>query len=192
MSTVKSKWHERASRIMPATLRAMKKMLALSVAVSTDVLEQRDPHGRYVYARGRHKYYGIGALVIFFALFSGYGMAHMLATMSNVSAQGAIVAGVLWAMFQWCLERQIIMSIAHEAAWYAKAYGFFWRALLAILSASTMIYPFFVECATRPCDALGGEGTIAVVGPTRGIRASGRTVAHEHENHDGGTPDAER
>ena len=142
---------------MPATMRAMKKMLALSAAVSADVLEQRDAHGHFVYARGRHKYYGIGALVIFFALFSGYGMAHMLATMSNVSAQGAIVGGVFWAAFQWCLERQIIMSIAHDAAWYAKAYGFFWRALLAILSASTMIYPFFVESNRAEIDVRVGE-----------------------------------
>ena len=103
MSKARLERHVRASRIMHAATHAMKKLLALSAAVSADVLEQRDAHGQYVYARGRHKYYGIGALVIFFALFSGYGMAHMLATMSNVSAQGAIVAGVLWAMFQWCL-----------------------------------------------------------------------------------------
>lgn len=153
--------HDSANRIMQATLLAIKKMLALSAAVSTDVLEQRDAHGRYVFARGRHKYFGLGALVIFFALFSGYGMAHMLATMSNVSAQGACVAGVLWAMFQWCLERQIIMSIAHDSAWHAKAYGFFWRALLAILSASTMIYPFFVESNRAEIEVRVGELTQA-------------------------------
>lgn len=146
---------------MPATLLAMKKLLALSAAVSTAVLEQRDAHGHYVYARGRHKYYGIGALVIFFALFSGYGMAHMLASMGNVSAQGAIIGGVFWAVFQWCLERQIILSIAHDAAWYGKAYGFFWRALLAILSASTMIYPFFVESNRAEIDVRVGEMTQA-------------------------------
>jgi hypothetical protein len=67
----------------------------------------------------------------------------------------------LWAGFQWCLERQIIISIAHDAAWYAKAYGFFWRALLAILSASTMIYPFFVESNRAEIDVRVGELTQA-------------------------------
>ncbi len=155
------KLHNGAGRFMQTTMFVMKKFLALSAAVSTDVLEQRDAHGRYLYARGRHKYFGLGALVIFFALFSGYGMAHMLATMSNVSVQGAIVAGILWAMFQWCLERQIIMSIAHDAAWYAKLFGFFWRALLAILSASTMIYPFFVESNRAEIEVRVGELTQA-------------------------------
>lgn len=155
------KLHDGVSRFMQATMRAMKKVLALSAAVSSDVLEQRDAHGRYLYARGRHKYFGLGALVIFFALFSGYGMAHMLATMSNVSAHAAVAAGILWAMFQWCLERQIIISIAHDAAWHAKLAGFFWRALLAILSVSTMIYPFFVESNRAEIEVRVGELTQA-------------------------------
>ncbi|PXX42618.1 DUF4407 domain-containing protein [Undibacterium pigrum] len=131
--------------LMNALVHATKSLLALSAAVSLKVLDTRDSDGNYLYARGRYKYFGIGSLVIFFALFAGYGMAHMLATMANVSSTGAIVAGCLWAVFQWCLERQMIMSINSDASWAAKSMGLFWRSLLALLSAITMVYPFYVD-----------------------------------------------
>ncbi|MFZ6759804.1 DUF4407 domain-containing protein [Undibacterium sp. Ji50W] len=145
-----------------AWLRAGKSLLALSAAVSLKVLDRQDSNGNYLYARGRHKYFGIGALVIFFALFSGYGMAHMLASMVNVSssgANGAIVAGCLWAMFQWCLERQMIMSIHSDSSWVSKAIGISWRSLLALLSAITMVYPFFVDSNRAEIDVKVGEMT---------------------------------
>ncbi|MFZ6721460.1 DUF4407 domain-containing protein [Undibacterium sp. Ji49W] len=145
-----------------ACLQAGKSVLALSAAVSLKVLDQQDSNGNYLYARGRHKYFGIGALVIFFALFSGYGMAHMLASMVNVSSSGAsgsIIAGCLWAMFQWCLERQMIMSIHSDSSWVSKTIGISWRSLLALLSAITMVYPFFVDSNRAEIDVRIGEMT---------------------------------
>lgn len=142
-----------------ACLQAGKSLLALSAAVSLKVLDQQDSNGNYLYARGRHKYFGIGALVIFFALFSGYGMAHMLASMVNVSSSGSIIAGCLWAVFQWCLERQMIMSIHSDSSWVSKAIGISWRSLLALLSAITMVYPFFVDSNRAEIDVRIGEMT---------------------------------
>ncbi|MBC3920589.1 DUF4407 domain-containing protein [Undibacterium sp. CY18W] len=142
-----------------ACLQAGKSVLALSAAVSLKVLDQQDSNGNYLYARGRHKYFGIGALVIFFALFSGYGMAHMLASMVNVSSSGSIIAGCLWAMFQWCLERQMIMSIHSDSSWVSKTIGISWRSLLALLSAITMVYPFFVDSNRAEIDVKVGEMT---------------------------------
>lgn len=136
---------------------AARSFLALSAAVSVDLLEEKDQHGRHSFERGRHKYYGIGSLVIFFALFSGYGMGHMLATMSTISAWGAALAGAIWASFQWCLERQILISIRANAAWWQKCFGLSWRAALALLSASTMVYPFFVESNRTEIDVKVGE-----------------------------------
>ncbi|MBR7745324.1 DUF4407 domain-containing protein [Undibacterium baiyunense] len=137
--------------------RAALSFLALSAAVPVDVLEERDQQGVYRFMRGRHKYYGIGSLVIFFALFSGYGMGHMLATMSTISAWGAVTAGIIWAVFQWCLERQMLISIRADAAWWKKLFGLSWRGLLALLSASTMVYPFFVESNRAEIDVKVGE-----------------------------------
>lgn len=142
---------------MQALIQASKSLLALSAAVSLRVLDAQDSNGNYLYARGRHKYFGIGALVIFFALFAGYGMAHMLASMVNVSSTGAIIAGCLWAVFQWCLERQMIMSIQSDASWRAKSMGLFWRSLLALLSAITMVYPFFVDSNRAEITVKTGE-----------------------------------
>ncbi len=124
--------------------RRAAQFLALSGGVPFEVLEQRGPDGQLLYTRGRYKYYGLGALVIFFAVFSGYGMGHMLATMSQMSAAGALLAGMIWAAFQWCLERQMLLSITQQAAWPIKLFGFCWRAALALLSALTLVYPFFV------------------------------------------------
>ena len=138
-------------------IHASKSLLALSAAVSLKVLDAQDSNGNYLYARGRHKYFGIGALVIFFALFAGYGMAHMLASMVNVSSTGAIIAGCLWAVFQWCLERQMIMSLQSDASWRAKSMGLFWRSLLALLSAITMVYPFFVDSNRAEITVKTGE-----------------------------------
>lgn len=137
--------------------RAALSFLALSAAVPVEVLEERDQQGAYRFMRGRHKYYGIGSLVIFFALFSGYGMGHMLATMSTISAWGAVTAGIIWAVFQWCLERQMLISIRADAAWWKKLFGLSWRGLLALLSASTMVYPFFVESNRAEIDVKVGE-----------------------------------
>lgn len=137
--------------------RAVLSFLALSAAVPVDVLEERDQQGAYRFMRGRHKYYGIGSLVIFFALFSGYGMGHMLATMSTISAWGAVTAGIIWAVFQWCLERQMLISIRADTAWWKKLFGLSWRGLLALLSASTMVYPFFVESNRAEIDVKVGE-----------------------------------
>lgn len=131
--------------------------LALSAAVPLALLEEKDAQGRHRFGRGRHKYYGIASLVIFFAIFSGYGMGHMLASMSNMSWWGATIAGVLWAVFQWCLERQILLSLRSDAAWWEKLIGLSWRALLALLSASTMVYPFFVESNRAEIDVRVGE-----------------------------------
>ncbi|MDP1979087.1 DUF4407 domain-containing protein [Undibacterium sp.] len=142
---------------MQALIHASKSLLALSAAVSLKVLDAQDSDGNYLYARGRHKYFGIGALVIFFAVFAGYGMAHMLATMVNVSSTGAIIAGCLWAVFQWCLERQMIMSIQSDASWGAKSMGLFWRSLLALLSAITMVYPFYVDSNRAEITVKTGE-----------------------------------
>lgn len=133
------------------------RFLALSAAVSHDVLETRNADGSYRYHRGRHKYYGIGSLVIFFAIFSGYGMGHMLATMSTISLAGAVMAGIIWAVFQWCLERQMLISIHAQAAWWQKLFGIGWRGVLALLSASTMVYPFFVESNRAEIDIKVGE-----------------------------------
>ena len=137
--------------------RAVLSFLALSAAVPLEVLEERDQRGAYRFVRGRHKYYGIGSLVIFFAIFSGYGMGHMLATMSTISAWGAVLAGSIWAVFQWCLERQMLVSIRADAAWWKKIFGLSWRGLLALLSASTMVYPFFVESNRAEIDVKIGE-----------------------------------
>lgn len=137
--------------------RAALSFLALSAAVPLDVLEERDQQGSYRFIRGRHKYYGIGSLVIFFAIFSGYGMGHMLATMSTISAWGALLTGVIWAIFQWCLERQMLISIRADAVWWKKLFGLSWRGLLALLSASTMVYPFFVESNRAEIDVKVGE-----------------------------------
>ncbi|MFZ6800143.1 DUF4407 domain-containing protein [Undibacterium sp. Di24W] len=137
--------------------RAALSFLALSAAAPFEVLEERDQQGRYRFIRGRHKYYGIGSLVIFFAIFSGYGMGHMLATMSTISSWGAVIAGCIWAVFQWCLERQMLISIRADAAWWNKLFGLSWRALLALLSASTMVYPFFVESNRAEIDVKVGE-----------------------------------
>lgn len=142
---------------MQALVYSTKSLLALSAAVSLKVLDAQDSDGNYLYARGRHKYFGIGALVIFFAVFAGYGMAHMLATMVNVSSTGAIIAGCLWAVFQWCLERQMIMSIQSDASWGAKTIGLFWRSLLALLSAITMVYPFYVDSNRAEITVKTGE-----------------------------------
>lgn len=143
--------------LIHAIVHATKSLLALSAAVNLKVLDAQDSNGNYLYARGRHKYFGIGALVIFFALFAGYGMAHMLASMANVSSSGAIIAGCLWAVFQWCLERQMIMSITSDANWRAKSMGLFWRSLLALLSAITMVYPFFVDSNRAEITVKTGE-----------------------------------
>lgn len=137
--------------------RAALSFLALSAAVPLEVLEERDQHGAYRFVRGRHKYYGIGSLVIFFAIFSGYGMGHMLATMSTISSWGAVIAGLIWSAFQWCLERQMLISIRADAAWWKKLFGLSWRGLLALLSASTMVYPFFVESNRAEIDVKVGE-----------------------------------
>lgn len=137
--------------------RAALNFLALSAAVPVEDLEARDQQGAYRFMRGRHKYYGIGSLVIFFALFSGYGMGHMLATMSTISAWGAVTAGTIWAVFQWCLERQMLISIRADAAWWKKLFGLSWRGLLALLSASTMVYSFFVESNRAEIDVKVGE-----------------------------------
>ena len=137
--------------------RAALSFLALSAAVSVDLLEEKDEYGRHRFERGRHKYFGIGSLVIFFALFSGYGMGHMLATMSTISAWGAALAGAVWTCFQWCLERQILISIRADAAWWQKCFGLSWRCVLALLSASTMVYPFFVESNRAEIDVKVGE-----------------------------------
>lgn len=131
--------------------------LALSAAVPLALLEEKDAQGRHRFGRGRHKYYGIASLVIFFAIFSGYGMGHMLASMSNMSWWGATIAGVLWAVFQWCLERQILLSLRSDASWWEKLIGLSWRALLALLSASTMVYPFFVDSNRAEIDVRVGE-----------------------------------
>lgn len=133
------------------------RFLALSAAVPFELLEEKDAQGRHRFGRGRHKYYGIASLVIFFAIFSGYGMGHMLASMSNMSWWGATIAGVLWAVFQWCLERQILLSIRSDASWWKKLFGLSWRTLLALLSASTMVYPFFVESNRAEIDVRVGE-----------------------------------
>ncbi|GGC63054.1 DUF4407 domain-containing protein [Undibacterium terreum] len=136
---------------------SIKKFLALSATISLDTLEEKDEQGNHRFARGRHKYYGIGALVIFFAIFSGYGMAHMLGTMAGISALGAVVGGVLWGGFQWLLERQIMMSVAPDARVWAKLFGFGWRSLIAMLSVVTMVYPFFVESNRAEIDVRAGE-----------------------------------
>lgn len=142
-----------AARLNTTLLR----FLALSAAVPFELLEEKDAQGRHRFGRGRHKYYGIASLVIFFAIFSGYGMGHMLASMSNMSWWGATIAGVLWSIFQWCLERQILLSLRSDAAWWQKLIGLSWRALLALLSASTMVYPFFVESNRAEIDVRVGE-----------------------------------
>lgn len=142
-----------AARLNTTLLR----FLALSAAVPLALLEEKDAQGRHRFGRGRHKYYGIASLVIFFAIFSGYGMGHMLASMSNMSWWGATIAGVLWAVFQWCLERQILLSLRSDAVWWEKLIGLSWRALLALLSASTMVYPFFVESNRAEIDVRVGE-----------------------------------
>lgn len=136
---------------------ALLRFLALSAAVPFELLEEKNAQGRHRFGRGRHKYYGIASLVIFFAIFSGYGMGHMLASMSNMSWWGATIAGVLWAIFQWCLERQILLSIRSDASWWEKLFGLSWRTLLALLSASTMVYPFFVESNRAEIDVRVGE-----------------------------------
>jgi hypothetical protein len=131
--------------------------LALSAAVPLEVLEERNTQGRHRFVRGRHKYYGIGVLVIFFALFSGYGMGHMLATMSTISGWGAVLAGSIWAVFQWCLERQMLISIRADASIVQKLVGLTWRSMLALLSATTMVYPFFVESNRAEIDVHIGD-----------------------------------
>lgn len=131
--------------------------LALSAALPLALLEAKNDDGSHQFSRGRHKYYGIACLVIFFAIFSGYGMAHMLASMSQFSLPGAILAGVLWAGFQWCLERQILLSMALDATRWQKLWGITWRSLLALLSASTLVYPFFVESNRAEIDVRVGE-----------------------------------
>ncbi|MFZ6654130.1 DUF4407 domain-containing protein [Undibacterium sp. TJN19] len=140
-----------------ACRHALKSLLALSAGVSLPVLDEKNPAGHFVHARGRQKYLGMGALVLFFALFAGYGMSHMLASMANVSASGAVITGCVWAVFQWCLERQMIMSIASDASWQAKLAGLSWRSLLACLSAITMVYPFFVDSNRAEIDVRTGE-----------------------------------
>lgn len=130
---------------MTQTISYAKQFLALSAGVSSVVLEEKDQQGHFIHARGRQKYYGLGGLVIFFAVFSGYGMGHMLSTMANMPSYGAIIAGCVWAIFQWCLERQMLLTITHDAKWVAKLFGFTWRSMLGFLSAITLVYPFFVD-----------------------------------------------
>ncbi len=123
----------------------LKRTLALSAGVDYTVLEERNASGNYAFGRGRQKYYGLGCLVIFFACFSAYGMGHLLATMSGISVWAAALGGLVWGLFQWCLERQILLSIALDARWWQKLWGFSWRSVLAALSALSLVYPFFVE-----------------------------------------------
>ncbi|WMW82451.1 DUF4407 domain-containing protein [Undibacterium cyanobacteriorum] len=146
-------------RLRQASLR----FLALSAAIDFEVLERVGEHGNQggnrVFMRGRFKYYGLGSLVIFFAVFAGYGMGHMLSTMANMSWLGASIAGVVWAVFQWCLERQILISIQHDAVWWQKIFGITWRSALALMSASVMVYPFFVETNRAEIDVKIGQIT---------------------------------
>jgi len=88
-------------------------------------------------------------VLFYFCGFSGYGMGHMLASMSNVSTGVAIIAGLIWALFQWCLERQILISIRADATFFAKLIGISWRGALALLSATTMVYPFLLKVIAR-------------------------------------------
>ncbi len=120
-------------------------LLALSAAVDLKLLNARKADGQFYYARGRYKYLGLGALVIFFAWFAGYGMAHMLASMTQMSATAALLGGVIWGVFQWCLERQMMLALRSDASWKVKIFGLGWRAILAFLSAITLVYPFFVD-----------------------------------------------
>ncbi|OYT94058.1 MAG: hypothetical protein CFE43_01625 [Burkholderiales bacterium PBB3] len=131
---------QRAGRWWP-TAQAL---LATSAGVGIDVLEERGSDGRWRYPRGRQKYYGLGALVLFFAIFSGFGMGHMVSAMGAMPFIGAVIAGLVWAVFQWCLERQMVLSISPTARWPLKCFGFTWRSMLALLSALTLVYPFFV------------------------------------------------
>lgn len=142
-----------AARLNTAVLR----FLALSAAVPFELIEEKDARGRHRFGRGRHKYYGVASLVIFFAIFSGVGMGHMLASMSNMSWWGASIAAIMWAVFQWCLERQILLSLRSDAKWWEKILGVSWRTVLALLSASTMVYPFFVESNRAEIDVRVGE-----------------------------------
>lgn len=132
-----------------ALLRAVQQtglaMLAWSAAVDLNLLNTRKADGQFYYARGRYKYLGLGALVIFFAGFAGYGMAHMLASMAQFSTTAAMIGGLVWGGFQWCLERQMMMAIRSDANRLVKFLGLSWRAGLALLSALTMVYPFFVD-----------------------------------------------
>ena len=137
--------------------RSLKKLFALSAAIDYELLEARDESGAYQFYRGRQKYYGLGSLVVFFAVFSGYGMGHMLASMSQMSTLGAAIAGLVWGLFQWSLERQILISIRSDDALWKKAFGLSWRAGLAVMSASVMVYPFFVESNRAEIDVKVGE-----------------------------------
>ncbi len=146
-----------ASNLASAIKEKCARFLAVSAALDYDLLESRDETGHYQFRRGRQKYYGLGSLVIFFAVFSGYGMGHMLASMSHMSAVGAVTAGIIWGIFQWCLERQILISIRSDDVWFKKVFGFVWRAALALMSASVMVYPFFVESNRAEIDVKVGE-----------------------------------
>lgn len=144
-------------RISGAAKIALAKLFALSAAIDYELLEERDEQGTYKFRRGRQKYYGLGSLVVFFAVFSGYGMGHMLSSMSQMSTLGATLAGFIWGLFQWSLERQILISIRSDDALWRKIFGLTWRSCLALMSASVMVYPFFVESNRAEINVKVGE-----------------------------------
>ncbi len=145
-------WRERVTE-------GLARFLALSAAVDYQDLQHKRDDGRYQFSRGRYKYYGLGSLVIFFAFFSAYGMGHMLSTMADMTWYGACIAGLVWGVFQWCLERQMLISIQTDAVWWKKAIGLIWRSGLALMSASVMVYPFFVQSNRAEIDVRIGEIT---------------------------------
>lgn len=147
-------WWQRLSIALKNTLA---RLFALSAAVDYELLEARDEQGLFQFRRGRQKYYGLGSLVVFFAVFSAYGMGHMLASISQISTAGAVIAGLIWGLFQWSLERQILISIRSDDAVWRKVFGLSWRAGLAFMSASVMVYPFFVESNRAEIDVKVGE-----------------------------------
>lgn len=51
----------------------------------------------------------------------------------------------------------MIMSIQSDASWGAKSIGLFWRSLLALLSAITMVYPFYVDSNRAEITVKTGE-----------------------------------
>ena len=130
---------------MPAfTVNFLTTILAFAAGVDRALIDARTDSGAYRYRAGRNKYLAVGALVWFFSLFSGLGMYHLLLGLPGSGIVTALSGGLLWAAFQFWLEKVILGAIPEQAGVLARLWGGGWRVLIGSFSALTMSYPFYV------------------------------------------------